>query len=296
MSERRSHRSPDTAGRPPLVGRRGPSWMHMFGEKQRAKDVRGSLLRIWKYLSRDTGALVLTAFLVVVASLLSLLGPYLIGVAIDRYILNGDLFGLARTALTMIGCYVASSLATWLQVYVMSGVSLRAIRHIRRDLFAKLQTLSLRFFDRRTHGELMSRLTNDVENINMVLTESVTQLISSTLSMAGIAVMMFLINVRLAIVTLLTIPMTVGLSQLIARQTRQGFRDRQQALGDLNGLIEETITGQRVVKAYVREQAVIEQFRKVNLRLRRASTRAQILAGSLGPLNNLISAPLFPSP
>jgi ATP-binding cassette subfamily B multidrug efflux pump len=148
---------------------------------------------------------------------LDLLGPYLMGKAIDEYILKGDLPGLARTVLLMGGVALAMSLTSWLQVYVMTGASQRAIRDIRNDLFARLQTLSLRFFDRRTHGELMSRLSNDVENISNVLTESVTQLLSSLLTVTGVAAMMFAINARLAVVSLVTIPLMMFLSQWIAK-------------------------------------------------------------------------------
>jgi ATP-binding cassette subfamily B protein len=162
------------------------------------------------------------------------------------------------------------------------------VRDIRSDLFARLQSLPLRYFDRHTHGELMSRLANDVENISNVLNEGATQLISGVLSVIGVGTAMFLINVRLALVSLVTLPLMVALSQWIARRTRQGFREQQEHLGELNGLIEETITGQRVVKAYGREQALIVQFDEKNADLREASTRAQIFAGVLGPLSNFV--------
>jgi ATP-binding cassette subfamily B protein len=165
------------------------------------------------------------------------------GRAIDTYILNNDLPGLGRMALLMIAVYVTGALVNWLQTYVMAGAAQRTVRDIRNDLFAKLQTLSLRFFDQRTHGELMSRLTNDVENISNVLNESVTQLISSAFSLTGVAAMMFIINVRLALVSMVTLPLMVFLSQTIAKHTRKGFRDQQEHLGNLNGIIEETITG-----------------------------------------------------
>jgi len=271
------------------MGRRGAPWRHLLSEKEKTKDTRGTLLRIWGYLKRQTWALAGTALLVAASSGLGLLGPYLMGKAIDEHILKGDLPGLARTASLMLIVYLITSLTTWLQTYVMTGASQRAVRDIRNDLFAKLQRLSLSFFDRHSHGELMSRLANDVENISNVLTESVTQLLSSLLGIIGVAAMMFLINFRLAIVSLVTIPLMMFLSQWIAKRTRKGFREQQASLGRLNGIIEETITGQRVVKAYVREEAIIEQFDAANHRLRRASTNAQIFAGTIGPLTNLVN-------
>jgi ATP-binding cassette subfamily B multidrug efflux pump len=177
----------------------------------------------------------------------------------------------------------------WLRVYVMAAVAQRTVRDLRNDLFAHFQTLSLRYVDQRSHGELMSRLTNDVENVSNVLNESVTNLISSVLGIVGVAVVMFLINWRLALVSMVTLPMMAFLSQVIARRTRRGFREQQKILGSLNGLIEETITGERVVKAYGREQDTIEQFEVTNLGLRKASSQAQIFAGVLGPMSNFIN-------
>ncbi|MGC9346819.1 MAG: ABC transporter ATP-binding protein [Anaerolineae bacterium] len=262
---------------------------HLRRPKERANDIRGTLLRIWDYMKRQKTALAITTVLVVISSGLGTLGPYLMGRAIDGYIDTGDLRGLAGMALLMLAVYVSEALISWSVTYVMAKASQQAVNDIRDDLFAKLQTLSLRFFDQRTHGELMSRLTNDVENISNVLTSGVDGLISNVLSLVGVAVWMFLLNVRLAIVTLITVPLMVTLSRWIAKKTRSGFRQQQAFLGDLNGIIEETITGARVVKAYSREQDVIGDFKGVNQKLRTASTRAQIFAGTLPPLTNLVN-------
>lgn len=256
--------------------------------EERAKDTQGTLLRIWCYLRRQKWALIGMTILVVASSGLGLLGPYLMGLAIDEHILKGDLPGLARTVLLMLFTYLGASASAWLEAYIMVGASQRTIRDIRNDLFAKLQTLALRFFDQRTHGELMSRLANDVDNISNVLTTSVTSFLSAVFSIAGVVVMMVLINWRLAIVSLITIPLLVLLSNYIAKNSRRGFREQQRTLGELNGIIEETVTGQRVVKAYAREQAAIAKFDDANVRLRQASTLAQIFAGAMGPIANFV--------
>jgi ATP-binding cassette subfamily B multidrug efflux pump len=301
MSEKRPNR--ENRRRPPTVGRDGPGrprgfgppgrggppGMGMMGGMGRASDVQGTMRRLWGYLKRQKWLLIVTVALVALSSAMSLLGPYLMGIAIDTYILEGDLPGLARTALLMIGTYGAASLATWLQSYLMASIAQRTVRDIRNDLFARLQTLSLRFFDRHTHGELMSRLSNDVENISNVLNMGVTQFISSVLSVVGVVAVMCLINWRLALVSLVTTPLMVALSGAVARQTRRGFREQQETLGELNGIIEETITGQRVVKAYVREQAAINTFDVSNRKLQRAATRAEIFSGFMGPTMNLIN-------
>ena len=283
-----STRRERSESRPPRRHRRGPGG-HLLAPVERAENVGQTLRRIWGYLRRQRWALVAAFLLVAVSSGLGLLGPYLLGVAIDENILKGDLPGLLRTALLMVAAYVLASLSRWMEAYVMAGASQRAVRDMRNDLFAKLQALSLRYFDQRTHGEMMSRLSNDVETVSQVLTMSVSQLFSSVISIVGVAVMMFIINVRLALVTLVTLPLMMFISRWIAKRTRKGFRERQEALGDLNGIIEETVTGQRVVKAYAREEAAIAQFGETNQRMRRVSTRAEILVGTMGPLTNLVN-------
>ena len=171
----------------------------------------------------------------------------------------------------------------------MAGAAQRAVRDIRRDLFERVQTLPLRYFDRRSHGDLMSRLTNDVENISQVLSESLAQLVSGLLGMVGVAAAMFWLNPRLALVSVLVIPaLSLTLNRWVAKRTREGFRAQQAALGSINGLIEETVTGQRVVKAYGREAGTIERFDVLNWDVRRAATQAQIYSGFVGPLMNCV--------
>ncbi|MBN1246927.1 MAG: ABC transporter ATP-binding protein, partial [Anaerolineae bacterium] len=257
--------------------------------KERAKNIRGTVMRIWGYLGRQRGPLIITSVLVIVSSILGVLSPYLMGQAIDAMVVENDVRRLITMALLLLGVYLATSAISWLQTYVMAKASQQAVTDIRNDLFAKLQTLSLRFFDQRTHGEIMSRLTNDVENISNVLSSGVIDLISNLLSLVGVAAMMFVLNVRLAIVTLITVPLMVLVSRWIAKRTRSGFRQQQAYLGDLNGIIEESVSGQRVIKAYSREQTVIDEFKEVNRKLRKASTRAQIFAGTLPPLTNLVN-------
>jgi ATP-binding cassette subfamily B multidrug efflux pump len=288
--DRQNSRSTGDTSRPPIGFRpgRGPGgpWMMMSGGK--AKDARGTLQRLWIFLRRQAWGLIAILALVALTSGLSLLGPLLLGQAVDELVPGNDFSGLARTVLSMVALYVTMSATVWLQSYLMASVAQRTVRDIRSDLFRKLQTLSLRFFDQHTHGELMSHLTNDVENVSNVLNQGVTQLFSSVLSTIGVAIMMFSINARLAVVSLLTIPPMVVLSGQIAMRTRKGFREQQAMLGDLNGIIEETVTGQHVVKAYVREKTVIDEFEVANRQLQRAATRAEILGGFIGPMMNLV--------
>ncbi|HHX43631.1 MAG TPA: ABC transporter ATP-binding protein [Chloroflexi bacterium] len=266
---------------------RGPMGMMRVGEK--SKDARGTLLRLWRYMERQRWALIGVVLLVIVSTVASLLGPYLMGLALDRYIANHDLGGLARIAALMIVCYLVSSVSSWLQMYLTVGVAQRAVQDIRTDLFSRMQSLPLRFFDQHSHGDLMSRLTNDVDNVSMILGQGVSQLLSSVLSIIVVMVMMLLVNVRLALISLVTAPLMFLLTRIIARNVRWRFRETQEALGELNGIIEETITGQRTVKAFVREDVAIGEFGAVNANLRRVAMRARILAGFMGPLMNMVN-------
>ncbi|MBN2116483.1 MAG: ABC transporter ATP-binding protein [Anaerolineales bacterium] len=273
---------------PPIGFRPGGPPMAFLQDSPKSKDARGTLRRLWTYLERQRWTLIGTALLVVVTSIIDLLGPFLMGLAIDTYISKSDLSGLLRLLGWMVLSYILAAAGTWAQTYLMAGVAQRAVRDMRTDLFARLQTLPLRYFDQRAHGEIMSRLTNDVENISNILATNASQLISNVLGLAGVIVIMFIMNVPLALVSLVVMPLTFFLTRAIAKRTRVGFRATQGALGELNGIIEETITGERVVKAFVREETAIAQFSKVNRRLQKVALRARIFTSFMGPLMNMV--------
>ena len=286
MAAPRSSSQPSRTSPPPLRPGRGPGFM---GPQERAKNRRSTLARLWGYLRGQGWILIFVTILVAIGTGLDLMGPYLMGRAIDIFISQNDLPGLARLVLFMIGIYVASAGISYWQAYLMAAVAQHTVRDLRADLFERLQSLPLRYFDQQPHGELMSRLTNDIENVSNVLNESVTQLISSVLSIVGVAVVMFVINVHLAIVSLVILPIMAVISRWVAKHTRIGFRRQQEQIGAINGLIEETVTGQRVVKAYGQEPALIQKFDEINAKLRVASTRAQIFGGLMGPLTNFVN-------
>ncbi len=269
----------------------GPRGGHsnMFREPEKSKNTRETLLRLWSYIKRQRWALITSTTLVVITTIVSLLGPVLMGMAIDTFILKGDIPGLARLLVLMMVTYVIAAAGTWLQTYLLVGVAQYAVRDIRTDVFARLQNLPVRFFDQSSHGDLMSRLTNDVENISNILASSFSQLLSSVLSLVGIVIFMFILNVPLAIISLVIMPLTYFLTRFISKRTRQGFRETQHTLGELNGIIEETVTGQKTVKAFVREQATVETFGKVNQRLRKVAVRARVLVSFMGPIMNMVN-------
>jgi ATP-binding cassette subfamily B protein len=271
-----------------MFGPRGGP-MGRFGEVQKSKNTKETLLRLWGSLRRQSWALVGAAVLVIITAIVGLLGPYLMGIAIDTYIETGDLAGLARLLIWMVLTYLVAAGGVWLQTYVLVSIAQYAVRDIRKDLFGNMQTLPVSFFDRNSHGDLMSRLTNDVENISNILASSFSQLLSSVFSLVGVIVFMLVLNVPLAIISMVVMPLTFFLTRAISNRTRQGFRETQKTLGDLNGIIEETITGERTVKAFVREKTAVATFEKTNRHLQKVARRARVFASFMGPVMNMVN-------
>jgi len=275
-------------GRPGRPGGRGAMMM----PKEKAKDTRGTLLRLWRYLGRQKWPLLLSFLLVLGSSLVSLISPYFIGRAIDAIVPGPGAVDFARLRtiiVTMLGIYVISAASSWLQTYVMVGISQRTVHDLRSDLFDKLQRLPLRFFDSRTHGEVMSRLANDVENVSNTLTSSTTQVFSSLIAVVGSLTAMILLSPLLTVLSLITIPVGVFISRQIIKHTRELFLSQQRELGNLNGYIEEMVTGHKVVKAFVREPETGARFSDINSRLKAASIKAQVFSGIIPPLMNVMN-------
>jgi ATP-binding cassette subfamily B protein len=213
-----------------------------------------------------------------------LLEPYLIGRAIDQYISAKQLNGLAPLAITLLVAYIFDNGFQAASAWVMARISQDALRALRRDLFEHLQNLSIAFFDRHTAGELMSRLTNDIDAINQAVSQNVVSLIASVLSLFGILIVMFVLNPYLAISALIVVPIMLWFTNFIARYTRKGFRDLQKELGEINSVMEESISGQRVVKAFRRSETALERFRASNEKVYKAGVYANTYALMLMPL------------
>jgi len=269
-----SHQPSDTSR--PQVGHGPP----MGGRRrvEKARDPRATLVRLFTYLRRYTIPLAGVVGLVAVASLMDILAPYLMGLAIDRFIARSDAAGLLRVSLLMLLTYVTGRVAQFGQQYVMVGIIQNVLGALRGDLFDHLQTLSLSFFDQHPSGDLMSRLTNDIDAIQSGIAQSVTQLISSVLTVVGIVIAMFLLNAWLALSAVAVLPIMLWLTTSVARRTRRGFRQVQANLGHMNALIEENISGARVVQAFRRQGRAISEFQKANIRARDSSIRAQSLS------------------
>ena len=254
------------------------------GKIEKAGDPRRALIRLARYLSPYKAILTLVFVFVLAYILLGLLEPYLLGRAIDQFISTRQIDGLSRLALLLLITYVLDNGFQAASSWLMARISQDALRRLRRDLFDHLQKLSIEFFDRHSAGELMSRLTNDIEAINQAVSQNVVSLIASVLSLIGIVIAMFILNPWLALAALLVVPIMLWFTQFVARYTRKGFRELQKELGEINGVMEESISGQRVVKAFRRSETAIEKFRVSNQKVYRAGVYANTYALMLMPL------------
>jgi ATP-binding cassette subfamily B multidrug efflux pump len=260
-----------------------------MGNIEKAKDARGTLKRLLNYLGEYKVLLIVVVALTVGGTLLNLAGPYLQGVAIDQFILTGDKAGLVRIIAMLVGIYLVGSLASMGAGLAMATISQKSLMKLRKELFEHMQTLSLSFFDKKPAGDLMSRLTNDVDTIATALAQNVTQLITNSITLVGILVMMFSLNVWLALASLIIFPIMIALTAFVGGKTRNSFRDLQKNMGLLNSTMQETLSGQRVIIAFDQQDAVSEKFSKVNVETRDMGIKAMTYAMLIPPLMGILS-------
>lgn len=292
LSSRYSMSAPVTAsGRGPGSGpgnRRAP-----IGKGGKPKNTKQTLKRILKYISDDKAKLVAAFAFVVLNTLASLLASYMLRPIINKFIApesgSPSLLGLAGGLFTMAIVYLIGVLASFLQTKIMIGLSQRAIYKIRNDLFSKMQSLPIRFFDSNTNGELMSRYTNDVDTIGEMLNHTIVQLFSGVITIAGTLFLMLYTNIYLTLVTVVMIPLLTKTAGTIAKRSRRHFSAQQAALGAVNGYIEEIVTGQKVVKVFNREKGVIDDFELLNEDLKKKQIKAQFMGSMMGPVMGNLS-------
>ncbi len=258
------------------------------GRIENAENPMRALERLIPYLTAFRIQIGLVLVFIVIYTILGLAGPYLMGVAIDRFIGGKDPAGLIRTAILMFVVYLLSNAFNAVSSWIMARISQLALRDLRRDLFSHLQIQSMSFFDTHPAGGLMSHLTNDIDAINQAVSQNITTLFASLLSMVGIVIAMFVLNSWLALASLVVVPIMVWFTNFVARYTRKGFQDLQSSLGELNGVAEEVISGQKVIKAFRRNESVLEDFRKQNEAVFKAGVYANSYALLLMPLTNVL--------
>ena len=253
------------------------------GGFRKPKNIRATLGKLMRYLGRYKLHLSLVALLLVVSSACTVGGSYLIRPLINDYILPGDFPGLAKMLAVMALVYLLGAVCSFGYSRMMVHISQTAVANIRADLFSRMQDLPLKFFDSHTHGELMSRYTNDIETVSEALNNSFGSLVSCALNFTGTIVMMLVLSPALTLVTFATLALMLAVVKTIGSRSRRYFADQQKALGEINGYIEEMIEGQKVIKVFNHEKEAREGFRQRNESYRDAATRAQMFAGMMMP-------------
>ena len=258
------------------------------GRIEKPRNPAFAVNRLLEYLSPFRFRLWAVFLLVVFYSLLGLAGPYLMGLAIDRFIVEKNVAGLEIISLALLLVFVFYNLFQLIAGWIIAKVSQTALKQLSGDLFTHIQTLPVSYFDHNPPGGLMSRLTNDVDAINQAVSQNVTTMLASVLSLVGIIVAMFLLDAWLAMTSLLVIPLMFWFTQFVARYTRKGFRELQKKLGDMNGVMEESISGLKVIKVFRRNAEVIDEFRRQNNEVFKAAVYANNYAMILMPLTNVL--------
>ena len=262
-------------------------------ERERPRQLRKTVMRLMGYFREQWYILPVIFLLSLGATVAALVGPFLIGLVIDGLVYPYPDLTVTRFALPVLGLllvlYFWDSLTNFLQTWVVAGASQRLVRNMRRYLFGHLQRLPIKFFDSYMHGELMSRLSNDTDNIAGILGMALVQLTSIIITVVGVLVMMLWLSPTMTFFALVSVPLFFLVSRTIGRKTREYFRQRQEFLGLLNAKVEEDITGIAVIKSYGCEQKSVDDFAVINEQLRIAETRAQIWSGFIMPAMNVIN-------
>ena len=270
----------EQTNRPAGPGRGPRGQKHGF---QKPRNARRTLGKLMAYLGRYKALLTVVFLCLIVSSGCSVAGSYFLKPIINDYILPGDFPGLAK-ALAAMGCvYALGALMSFAYARIMVHVAQNTVAAIRRDLFGKMQSLPLKYFDAHTHGELMSRYTNDIDNISEAINNSVGSLVSCSLTFLGTIAMMLYLSPLLTGITFLFLLAMLLVVKTIGGRSRRYFAAQQKAIGEVNGYIEEMIEGQKVIKVFNHEPAAMAGFRQRNQAYRQAATRAQAYAGAMMP-------------
>lgn len=263
-----------------------------FKPTEKPKDAKGTLLRLIKIFMGWRRQFFTTAALTLLSAFVALLTPWLIGRAINAFRIGTNLIDsslLSFSLFALLACYVTVWIIDTASGTLMAHLTQNLVKEIRAQVDAKLQKLPLSFYDTHSNGDLMSRITNDVDNISGTISQTTTQLISSAFSILGSIVMMLLLSPILTLAAIITIPLFLLLTKTIARKSRPWFLGQQKALGVLNGIVEENIEGLKMVKAFHLQERVLSEFRNVNNDMRKCSVKAQIWSGFMMPFMNVIN-------
>ncbi|AIQ61387.1 ABC transporter ATP-binding protein [Paenibacillus borealis] len=274
----------------------GPGGPGMRMPAEKAKDFKGTLRRLIRYLRPRQVQLIIVFVMAIASTIFSIFSPKVMGRATTKLFEGayGKLMGMPgaeidfgyinNILILLAALYLLSSLFSYIQQYVMAGVAQKVVYDMREQINSKLERLPLKYFDSRTHGEILSRATNDVDNISTTLQQSLTQLITSIVTIIGVIVMMLTISPWLTLITIVTLPLSFVVIMLITKRSQTYFIGQQKSLGQLNGHVEEMYTGHRIIKAFGREKNSLKDFNKINDDLYNSGWRSQFISGIIMPL------------
>ncbi len=285
------------AERPPvrIMGRGGPPpHMRMAMATEKPKDTKGTLKRLLSYIGKNKYLMLLLLGIMLVITLLNLTAPFLQGQAIDRITvsdnrLNVDIEGMVQCLIALGVVYLLNSCLTYFQGIFAAKLSQSTVKAMREDLFKKVTYLPIKYTDTHQHGDIMSRMTNDVENISNTVSQSIASLFSGVLTLIGCLIFMLYYSPMLTAVSMTAIVLTVIVTKNLTRFMRKYFPMQQGLLGQLNGHIEEMVSGYKTVSAFSKEDKACEQFGRISDELQRTALKAQICGGVMGPFMNVIS-------
>lgn len=275
----------------------GPKGSHMPGEK--AKDLKGTIKKLGKYLSVYKVALVFVVIFAIGSTIFNIAGPKILGQATTELFegLVGKVSGqggidfekIGQILLMLLGLYLCSALFSFIQGYLMTGISQKLTYRMRKEISEKIDRLPMEYFDKMTHGEILSRITNDVDTLSQSLNQSATQLITSVTMIIGVLIMMLSISPLMTVVAILILPVAMGLISVIVKHSQRYFRDQQEYLGHVNSQVEEVYGGHNIVKAFNKEEDVIRAFERDNDVLYRSAWKSQFLSGMMMPVMQFVS-------
>lgn len=278
----------NSAGNAPRRGPGGP----MIREKP--KNLKATVGKLIQYLGNSKYLVFLILLTTLISTVLSLLGPLLQGKAIDAMTLsegklNVDFDSLVKVLITMAGVYVLNSIISLIQGFASAKISQTTVYTLRKDLFRKISYLPIQYTDTHSHGDIMSRMTNDIDNISTTISSSISSLVSSILTLVGSFAMLIYYDFRMALIALITIPFTVFVSMTLSKYMRKYFVEKQVLLGELNAQVEEMVTGYKTVMAYGKEEDACKNFAEISENFRKCSIKANVWGGLMGPANNIIN-------
>lgn len=292
MSEDKRERSPRQ-----MVGRGGPPGSGMARPPEKAKDFKGTLRRLLRYLKPYSLHMAAVALFSILSTIFSIISPRVMGF-ITTHLYEGvssaavsiDKSYIFRLLLILSGLYLVSGIFGYTQQYIMADISQKLVYDLRKEINEKLHKLPLSFFDSKTTGEILSRVSNDVDTISSTLQQSVTQALTAVITLIGILVMMLIISPVITLATLITIPLSILLTKNIAKTSQKYFAAQAKSLGEINGHIEETFSGHSTVKAYGKESKAIHDFEKINKELYEHGWKSQFITGIIMPLMQLVNS------